>query len=209
MKLPSFHKKNKEGNFSLRIVNKHFYNDKLLEPTISVKIYHDQKVYLIPNGVKNIAIRLKYEEKLKPNMISSLFSEDGMTEIISENAHMYKIKNTYSNEYFEAMLQALLKEQRERAIRELPRLVVYDISKPLKISKRFFMTGLGKTVKRVSFFRHEINCMIPIKSFQVSQDSKIFIAKKPQDLPLIQKRILERETVTLLSPLNLNQLIKE
>lgn len=187
-----FSQKNANGDFSIRIVDEHFYNDKMIKPTTSVKIYHDHKVYLIPNGVNNIAVELKYEEKLIPNMVSSLFSEDGITEIISENDRIYKIKNTYSNEYFEAMLQTFPKKQREQAARELPSLVVYDISKPdLKLVSAFFMTGLGKTVKRVSFFRYEINCKIPLNSFQISRGSKIYIAKEVQDLVLIQKRILE------------------
>ena len=183
-------KKESDGILSSYHEVKYLSHEKRQPPTL-VRIVDQNKIYILPEGVKNTAVRLKYEERPEMSSAVNFFYEGGELEMLNETKTCYRIKYTCSQQEEKDMLAALPKDQQAAVFDSLPTIFIYSINKENALLEGLIcFTRMGKIVKKIQFDVFELNCSVDDKIFRIPQQYRILTAHNTKDVTKIQNKLM-------------------
>lgn len=170
-----------------------FLSGKTTAPPVLVRLVDRNKIYILPVGVGSVAVRLKFEEMKKINLMANFFLEGGDVKMLEDTQLHFNIRYTCSASERQAMLKQIPQEQRAQVYDFIPSIYQYKIDKKNGMLKELLcFTSRGKLVKRILFDEITLNCELEESLFHVPKRYKLLVANTAKDLSRIQKALVKR-----------------
>lgn len=185
-------KKHDSSFISCRHEMKFISGKKSTKPVL-IRLVYFNKAYILPVGVGNIAVRLKFEEIKKINLVANLFMNDGEIKLLQDTPSYLNIRYTCTAAERQKMLNSIPKTLRLRVYDSIPSIYQYKIDKKNGMLRELIcFTSRGKLVKRILFDEITVNCEIENAIFKVPKRFKILTANSFDDLKKIQVNLQKR-----------------